>query len=72
MSRQNSLIDVNGSLTKSIILQEKDREEEAWFELLDTCLNYMASGDPISILKQQKTQHQVPKVYAFLLNICNL
>lgn len=67
-SRHNSFIDVSTSFVKSIILQDCDREEEAWYELLDSCINFMADGDLISILKQQKTQHQVPKVYLFQLN----
>ena len=39
-----------------------EREEEAWYYLLDKSLAFMSDGNPISILKEQKSQNQIPKV----------
>jgi len=36
ISRQNSLAAFPQGMTSSVVLQEKEREEEAWYDLLDT------------------------------------
>ncbi|CAI2386928.1 unnamed protein product [Moneuplotes crassus] len=53
--------------TNSIIIN-REKEEDAWYSLLDKSLDYMSKNNPMSILKKQNSQMQVPK--AILDEIC--
>jgi hypothetical protein len=62
LSRQNSVLSMNDKSTIGSIIVNQEKEEDAWFSLLDKSLEYMTKSNPIQILKNQKTQQQIPKV----------
>lgn len=60
--KHSKSIIMTDKLNKSISQSNFEREEEAWCTLLDRSLSFMSDGNPISILKEQKSQNQIPKV----------
>lgn len=60
--RQNSDVIMPDKYNKSMTFVNQEKEEDAWYTLLDKSLSYLSDRNPIAILKGQKTQHQIPKV----------
>lgn len=61
ISRKSSNFFTSGRQDPGLTLSTIEREEDVWFNLLDTSLTFMSEGNPIAILKEQKSQRQIPK-----------
>jgi tRNA A-37 threonylcarbamoyl transferase component Bud32 len=62
LKRQSSGIVFNDLTPTSSVIINQEKEEDAWYRLLDESLNYISKRNPITILKEQKTQQKVPKL----------
>jgi hypothetical protein len=62
LSRNVNNFVLNDLTPTSSIVVNQEKEEDSWYRLLDDSLNFISRRNPLMILKEQKTQHKVPKV----------